>query len=49
MKGLSPLESWLFILKNMGNFAGKPEDMGEYVTVVLQRLRVCMNSRSKTN
>ena len=25
---MSPLESWLFILKNMGNFAGKPEDMG---------------------
>lgn len=28
LDGLSPIESWLFILKNMGNFAGKPEDMG---------------------
>lgn len=28
LAGLSPVESWLYILKNMGNFAGKPEDMG---------------------
>ncbi len=34
MKGLSPLESWLYILKNMGNFAGKPEDMGKRYSAV---------------
>ena len=36
MKGLNPLESWLFILKNMGTFAGKPEDMGARYSAVAE-------------
>lgn len=28
LEGLGPVESWFFILKNMRNFAGEPEDMG---------------------
>ena len=40
MKGLSPLESWLYILKNMGNFAGKPEDMGKRYSAVAEAAKM---------
>ena len=40
LKGLSPLESWLFILKNMGTFAGKPEDMGTRYCAVAEAARM---------
>ena len=40
MKGLSPLESWLYILKNMGNFAGKPEDMGIRYSAVAEAAKM---------
>ena len=36
LEGLSPVESWLFILKNMGNFAGKPEDMGSRYSAIAE-------------
>ena len=29
MKGLNPVESWFYILKNLSKFAGTPEDIGE--------------------
>lgn len=28
IKGLNPVESWFYILENLGKFAGKPEDIG---------------------
>ena len=37
---MSPLESWLFILKNMGTFAGKPEDMGTRYCAVAEAARM---------
>ena len=40
MKGLSPLESWLYILKNMGKFAGKPEEMGSRYSAVAEAARM---------
>lgn len=40
LKGLNPLESWLFILKNMGTFAGKPEDMGTRYSAVAKAAKM---------
>ena len=40
MKGLSPLESWLYILKNMGTFAGKPEEMGIRYSAVAEAAKM---------
>jgi predicted transposase/invertase (TIGR01784 family) len=40
MEGLSPLESWLFILKNLGKFAGKPEDMGARYSAVAEAAKL---------
>ena len=28
IKGLNPVESWFYILENLGKFAGKPEEIG---------------------
>jgi len=38
--GLSPEESWLYLLKNMANFAGKPEEMGTKYAVVAEASRM---------
>jgi predicted transposase/invertase (TIGR01784 family) len=40
LKGLSPQEAWLFILKNMINFAGTPEEMGERYSKVADAARM---------
>ena len=40
MDGLSPVESWFYILKNMRNFAGKPEDMGTRYCAVAEASRM---------
>ena len=40
LEGLSPIESWLFILKNMGNFAGKPEDMGSRYSAIAEAAKM---------
>ena len=40
LAGLSPIESWLFILKNMGNFAGKPEDMGSRYSAIAEAAKM---------
>lgn len=36
LEGLSPVESWFYILKNMRTFAGKPEDMGMRLSAVAE-------------
>lgn len=36
LEGLSPVESWFYILKNMRTFAGKPEDMGTRFSAVAE-------------
>ena len=33
LEGLSPVESWFYIFRNMRNFAGKPEEMGDYAAI----------------
>ena len=38
--GLSPEESWLYLLKNMANFAGEPEEMGTKYAVVAEASRM---------
>ena len=38
--GLSPEESWLYLLKNMATFAGKPEEMGTKYAVVAEASRM---------
>jgi len=40
MRGLSPIESWFYILKNMRNFAGKPEDLGSRYAPVAKASRM---------
>ena len=40
MGGLSPEESWLYLLKNMATFAGKPEEMGSKYAVVAEASRM---------
>lgn len=40
LKGLCPQEAWLFILKNMINFAGTPEEMGERYSKVADAARM---------
>ena len=40
MTGLSPIESWLYILKNMGKFAGKPEELGERYREVAEASKI---------
>lgn len=40
MQGLSPVESWFYILKNMRNFVGKPEDLGSRYAPVAQASRM---------
>ena len=40
MTGLSPIESWLFMLKNLGNFAGKPEELGERYREVAEASKI---------
>ena len=40
IKDLSPEESWLYLLKNMATFAGKPEDMGSKYAVVAEASRM---------
>ncbi len=37
---VSPIESWLYILKNMGNFAGKPEDMGARYSAIAEAAKM---------
>ena len=36
IKGLNPVESWFYILENLSNFAGKPEEIGERYAPVAQ-------------
>lgn len=40
MQGLSPEESWFYILKNMRTFAGRPEDLGSRYAPVAQASRM---------
>ena len=39
-KGLDPVQSWFFILKNMRTFAGKPKDMGTRYAAVAEASRM---------
>ena len=36
----TPEESWLYLLKNMATFAGKPEEMGSKYAVVAEASRM---------
>lgn len=38
--GLDPIQSWFFILQNLRNFAGKPEDMGQRYAVIAEAARM---------
>ena len=40
IKGLTPIQSWFYILKNMRKFAGKPEDMGERYAAIAEAARL---------
>ena len=40
MTGLSPIESALYMLKNMGKFAGKPEELGERYREVAEASKI---------
>jgi predicted transposase/invertase (TIGR01784 family) len=40
LKGLDPVQSWFFILKNMRNFVGTPKDMGTRYAVVAEASRM---------
>ncbi len=40
MKGLSPMESWLYLLKNLHNFADIPEGMNQRFNPVLDAARM---------
>ena len=36
IKGLKPIESWFYILENLGKFAGKPEEIGKRYAPIAQ-------------
>ena len=40
MKGLSPMEGWLFLLRNLHNFADTPEGMDKHFEPVVQAARM---------
>ena len=42
IEGLSPVESWFFILKNMSNFAGKPEEIGQRYAAIAAAARTSL-------